>query len=898
MRTLLAAALMLGLAPRPAFARPAHRSHALFAHFDTLAARGVPDSVGRWVTGPELGASADTTARAVAAALRARQFLTTARYASCAAQANAAIAHAQATRDTLLECRALYALAMAHALSGDVAPAPAHARRLVALAHRARLPRDEAYGRLTLAYLDVLAERWASAERGYRAALRGLSPEWDASARRVARIGLSRAVFNQGHTREARRIDVAIVRESRESGDTVNEAVALNNLAVHALLGGDPDDAVPNWRRALALQRAAGRTQDAATTATNLADALQRLGRNDEACAVLEEFADTTRANLRPWQRADVLSLLAFIRWREERLEQADRLAAQAWELAVASRSRPSRQLLSVRSGVAFDRGDAAGAVAMLDAWVASLPPGEAGSEDALMARASAANLLSKCGRGAEAVARWEGITASLDTSSALGQLKYGYARLGEAVAHFATGELRAGRAAARAAVTCWEKGRTSFRSAQWRETTEREGAYLWGTALASFRLTLPGESAAAREREAFDLLQRTKARTFDERMSEGAATLRPVTLRALQTSVLRSGELALDFTPCRDSVLVCAVTRGALRMIVLPDRAGLQRRIERFGALASTPGTGGAALREEAARTLADELLGPLGSLAAGSPTILVSGSGIADAMPWALLPLPAGARTVTSVPSLTALARIRARVHAPAAPGPLVLAGSRGPGGRALAGVRAEAEFLRGRYAGADVRQPRTSADLARALAAMEGAALVHVAAHFASDDENPWQSGILLGGAGANALWLRASEVERTHLNAGLVVLAGCRSASPGQRDLTGGRGMSSAFLAAGGSCVLATLWPVEDQASAEFVRQFYRALDEGRTAASALARAQQAVRTSWASALGGDDVSRWAGFVLVGDPQVRVTSPRREGPRLPVMRLPGAPSTSRR
>ncbi|MBK7369715.1 MAG: tetratricopeptide repeat protein, partial [Candidatus Eisenbacteria bacterium] len=341
---------LLTCATAAAFARPApsaSRSRALFARFDTLAAHAPSDSVGRWVTGPECGASADTTARAVAAALRARQFLTTARYASCAAQANAAIAHAHATRDTLLECRALYALAMAHALSGDVAPAPAHARRLVALAHRARLPRDEAYGRLTLAYLDVLAERHASAERGYRAALRGLSPEWDASARRVARIGLSRAVFNQGHTREARRIDVAIVRESRESGDTVNEAVALNNLAVHALLGGDPDDAVPNWRRALALQRAAGRTQDAATTATNLADALQRLGRNDEACAVLEEFADTTRANLRPWQRADVLSLLAFIRWREERLRaEADRLAAQAWSWRSPRTSGPRRQLL------------------------------------------------------------------------------------------------------------------------------------------------------------------------------------------------------------------------------------------------------------------------------------------------------------------------------------------------------------------------------------------------------------------------------------------------------------------------------------------------------------------------------------------------------------------------
>jgi CHAT domain-containing protein len=150
-----------------------------------------------------------------------------------------------------------------------------------------------------------------------------------------------------------------------------------------------------------------------------------------------------------------------------------------------------------------------------------------------------------------------------------------------------------------------------------------------------------------------------------------------------------------------------------------------------------------------------------------------------------------------------------------------------------------------------------------------------VIHVAAHFDHDLENPWNSGMLLGDPRRDASWIRPAALGAVRTRARLVTLAGCSTAGAHGVNLQGERGLATAFLAAGAGAVLGTLWPVEDDASAEFVTRFYRALDEGRAAAGALAQAQAGMRDS---ALGGD-ASRWAGFVLLGDPAVRVALVRR-------------------
>ena len=71
-----------------------------------------------------------------------------------------------------------------------------------------------------------------------------------------------------------------------------------------------------------------------------------------------------------------------------------------------------------------------------------------------------------------------------------------------------------------------------------------------------------------------------------------------------------------------------------------------------------------------------------------------------------------------------------------------------------------------------------------------------------------------------------------------------------------------------LRGGARSVVATLWPVSDRGSAEFVERFYRFLASGVTATDALRLAQlDAIQR-------GAPAREWAAFVLTGDGFVRV------------------------
>ena len=75
-----------------------------------------------------------------------------------------------------------------------------------------------------------------------------------------------------------------------------------------------------------------------------------------------------------------------------------------------------------------------------------------------------------------------------------------------------------------------------------------------------------------------------------------------------------------------------------------------------------------------------------------------------------------------------------------------------------------------------------------------------------------------------------------------------------------------GLARGFLAAGAARVVASLWAVEDRATAELMGRFYRELlAGGRPPAAALRAAQLDLRRH----LRWRDPYHWAGFVLVGD-----------------------------
>jgi CHAT domain-containing protein/tetratricopeptide (TPR) repeat protein len=119
------------------------------------------------------------------------------------------------------------------------------------------------------------------------------------------------------------------------------------------------------------------------------------------------------------------------------------------------------------------------------------------------------------------------------------------------------------------------------------------------------------------------------------------------------------------------------------------------------------------------------------------------------------------------------------------------------------------------------------------------------IHLAAHACYDKNNPLQSGIRL----ADDYWLRADTLYNHPrlLNGALVVLSGCEAGrgSPTGLDILG---LTSAFLYAGARGIIAGLWRVDDEATAELMIHFHQALQQGTPTAEALRQAQLKLLTS--------------------------------------------------
>jgi hypothetical protein len=145
-----------------------------------------------------------------------------------------------------------------------------------------------------------------------------------------------------------------------------------------------------------------------------------------------------------------------------------------------------------------------------------------------------------------------------------------------------------------------------------------------------------------------------------------------------------------------------------------------------------------------------------------------------------------------------------------------------------------------------------------------------IVHFATHAVVDLRRPELSGIVLSlydpdGHPLDGL-LRMNDIYNLDMPVELVVLSGCETAAGRALDSEGVFSLSRAFFYAGARRVVASLWPVEDRATAAFMREFYRGLlVEHMHAATALRFAQQRISgdSRWAPPY------YWSGFVLQGD-----------------------------
>jgi CHAT domain-containing protein len=145
-----------------------------------------------------------------------------------------------------------------------------------------------------------------------------------------------------------------------------------------------------------------------------------------------------------------------------------------------------------------------------------------------------------------------------------------------------------------------------------------------------------------------------------------------------------------------------------------------------------------------------------------------------------------------------------------------------------------------------------------------------IVHFATHSLLDNEHAELSGVVLSlvdhdGRPQNG-FLRLYDIYNLRLGCELVVLSACQTALGEEIKGEGLIGLTRAFLYAGAPRVVASLWEIDDRATAEVMKRFYVGLlSRGERPAAALRAAQVEL---WRNK-GWDAPYYWGAFTLQGE-----------------------------
>jgi CHAT domain-containing protein/Tfp pilus assembly protein PilF len=668
-------------------------------------------------------------------------------------------------------------------------------------------------------------------------------------ARTLTSMGNAYSRMGQGQ-KGAETLQRALAIE-RRIGDRVGEALTLNDLGWIYILSGDWPHVRECFVRARALYREAGDRPDEAVALVNVAWADAKAGRSREAVAEFDE----------------ALPLLAAF---------GDRTTEAGALLGLAQARRGLGDLAGAREAV------------------------EAGIQRVESLRGTTA---SPSFRAAFQVRNQELYAFEVDLLMAMHRVDQALAASERARARGLLDLLAESRADLRRGVAPALLTRTDEADRRVNEADRRLRQ------LQSAGGSPERQAGAERDlRQA--LAESDQARTALRLASPAYAALtqpRPLSLPEIQQQVLDGDTLLLEYHLGSERSFLWAVTPDGLAAFDLPPRAQIEEaarrgyeRLERSREiLAREPA-------EESRAELSQLLLQPVAGLLAHKRLLIVP-DGALHYLPFAALsvpgssePLVASHEIVTS-PSASALAVARRELTGrQPAPGTLAVvadpvfdAGDPRVRPRSTVVAAAWHSSASGdgdRFQRLGYSQDEAEALLAlvppdRRLSALGFAAsretvlsgelaryrIVHFSTHGVLDTEHPELSRLALSQVDQQGRpradgFVRAHEIYGLHLPADLVVLSACQTALGKEIRGEGLVGLTRGFQYAGARAVLVSLWEVDDQATAELMRRFYREmLERGQSPAAALRTAQESLRRQpeWQAPY------YWAGFVLQGD-----------------------------
>jgi CHAT domain-containing protein/tetratricopeptide (TPR) repeat protein len=397
-----------------------------------------------------------------------------------------------------------------------------------------------------------------------------------------------------------------------------------------------------------------------------------------------------------------------------------------------------------------------------------------------------------------------------------------------------------------------------------------------------------------------------------------GLVVPEPVTVERVQRELLDGSTTLLEVMLGEPNSHAWVVSGDRMTSYRLAARQVIESAAARARAVAEPPsgrdGVSGLRAGDDLSRLLSE----PLRAIGAGQRVVMVVPGALQD-VPFAALPSapkstePLGARhELVHAPSaavVLAMGRVPAvrrtpqralaviadpvfdamdpRVSASAPPAPSGANGATvAPGGltRALGSLEENASPARLPFSRQEAdrvaallppAQVWKATDFAAHLEAVTSGTLsnfriVHFATHGVLNTRTPELSGLVFSLVDVQGRpregFLRLHDVPRLRLSAELVVLSGCDTARGRRLEGEGTIGLTRGFISAGARQVVASLWRVDDLATAQLMEEFYTNLLRRRMSAPAALRAAQqqlAASPRWGHPY------FWAGFAVQGD-----------------------------
>jgi CHAT domain-containing protein/tetratricopeptide (TPR) repeat protein len=398
-----------------------------------------------------------------------------------------------------------------------------------------------------------------------------------------------------------------------------------------------------------------------------------------------------------------------------------------------------------------------------------------------------------------------------------------------------------------------------------------------------------------------------------------------PIGVEAIQKQLLDENTLLLEYSLGERKSFVWAVTPDSIKSFELPGRAAIEQEAKRYYQVLSdrnpNPPSETVAKQKQHAETSSSEavanltrmLLAPVAGELKQKRLVVVA-EGVLQYLPFGALLSPGAEDSrplivdheIVTLPSASVLGVLREDFanRKPASKGVAVFADPVFSANDARLNQQASltqdkslwddaqrsasesglAELVRLRFSRQEADQIARVANDRHSLKALDFSAnravamdarlgdyrVVHFATHALINNQHPDLSGIVLSlvdeqGRPQNG-FLRLYDIYNLKLNADLVVLSACQTALGKEIKGEGLVGLTRGFMYAGAPRVVASLWRIDDRATAEIMNRFYSAmLKDGLRPPAALRAAQVSMLKDkrWQSP------HFWAAFTLQGE-----------------------------